>query len=650
MSYSITTKDGITVENIPDDVPPDDQSLKDRVARARAAGGGTPAAVNERDALRSFRQSETAPLAAPKPPATLAPIVGPDGKPMSLDPTEGMSTLGKFGVGIQAGVEDKLLGLRQFANSISGGRIGDEAQLKEQAAEKAKFDAPLTSGAFSAGGMGQTVGTLLPDLLIGGPAGGLAKAAAAKVATKFLPAIAQAATMGAASEVTNPHSNYRLGTEAAKGAVGGLAGDAVARGLAFALRPMRGAVNAKVQEAVDVLKAKYGDTMIAENLTDNKFVKMLSNALAQLGPAGAGVNKARDANLGTYTESVTGATGYPTRVFTEEAKRAAQDRLGGQAAGFRAGPDVPIGDIAPMLQSKLDEILAVNALTGKGAQGERALRSAIGEATPTMQIQGAQQPRILSTLETAAGEQPGPNIMRTLEQAGAEGPIGGKTYGGVTPNISQPPLVPNIPTITANQAVTARGSASNSAYEARLAGKSTEKDAFRALRSQLEDALTATHPDEGAAFRKWKGEHGALQDAFKAGTTPEGTILPENFLKTLEKGPARTDLARETVAASERMASPSLAENRSLAVRLLTGAALTGGTVLGGVPGAAAGAGTLGLAHLLLGTPAGGRYLTGQTNSKLAQALQSQELKDRLLQVGAAAGGQMTHERKKHAP
>lgn len=36
MPYSITTKDGITVQNIPDDVPADDPSLRERVAKARA--------------------------------------------------------------------------------------------------------------------------------------------------------------------------------------------------------------------------------------------------------------------------------------------------------------------------------------------------------------------------------------------------------------------------------------------------------------------------------------------------------------------------------------------------------------------------------------------------------------------------------------
>jgi hypothetical protein len=42
MPYSITTKDGITIDNSPDNVPPDAPELKERVAKIRA-GGGTAA-------------------------------------------------------------------------------------------------------------------------------------------------------------------------------------------------------------------------------------------------------------------------------------------------------------------------------------------------------------------------------------------------------------------------------------------------------------------------------------------------------------------------------------------------------------------------------------------------------------------------------
>jgi hypothetical protein len=44
MPYSITTKDGITINNIPDDVPQDSPDLKARVAAIRAGGGATQTA------------------------------------------------------------------------------------------------------------------------------------------------------------------------------------------------------------------------------------------------------------------------------------------------------------------------------------------------------------------------------------------------------------------------------------------------------------------------------------------------------------------------------------------------------------------------------------------------------------------------------
>jgi hypothetical protein len=47
MPYSITTKDGITIRNIPDDVRPDSQQLKDRVAQIRAGQGGERSTVDE---------------------------------------------------------------------------------------------------------------------------------------------------------------------------------------------------------------------------------------------------------------------------------------------------------------------------------------------------------------------------------------------------------------------------------------------------------------------------------------------------------------------------------------------------------------------------------------------------------------------------
>lgn len=47
MSYSITTKDGITIDNIPDDIEPNAQVLRDRVAQIRASAAGAQQAQPE---------------------------------------------------------------------------------------------------------------------------------------------------------------------------------------------------------------------------------------------------------------------------------------------------------------------------------------------------------------------------------------------------------------------------------------------------------------------------------------------------------------------------------------------------------------------------------------------------------------------------
>jgi hypothetical protein len=58
MAYSITTKDGITINNIPDDIAPDAQVLKDRVASLRAGPGNQqaedePSLLNPINAIKS---------------------------------------------------------------------------------------------------------------------------------------------------------------------------------------------------------------------------------------------------------------------------------------------------------------------------------------------------------------------------------------------------------------------------------------------------------------------------------------------------------------------------------------------------------------------------------------------------------------------
>ncbi len=81
MPYSITTKDGITINNIPDDVAPDSPVLKERVAALRAAPDGMDI-----------------PTKKPEPNALVEAIRGtPQGQPLTTDPNHaGLAQRGRI--------------------------------------------------------------------------------------------------------------------------------------------------------------------------------------------------------------------------------------------------------------------------------------------------------------------------------------------------------------------------------------------------------------------------------------------------------------------------------------------------------------------------------------------------------------------------
>jgi len=64
MPYSITTKDGITIQNIPDDVAPDAPELKARVAQIRAAGGAQAVEPAKPETTTISIMSRTSPRAS----------------------------------------------------------------------------------------------------------------------------------------------------------------------------------------------------------------------------------------------------------------------------------------------------------------------------------------------------------------------------------------------------------------------------------------------------------------------------------------------------------------------------------------------------------------------------------------------------------
>jgi hypothetical protein len=138
MPYEIETKDGIVLRGIPDDVAPDDPSVKQRVQAARRQ---TP----EYQAKAQAQQDADAKL---------------------YDPTAGMSVAEKSLANIGAGMDNLIHGARQRYNEITGDE-GKAAELRQETTEKRKRDERLADSQ-TGGGVLQFVGEALPTLVIPG--------------------------------------------------------------------------------------------------------------------------------------------------------------------------------------------------------------------------------------------------------------------------------------------------------------------------------------------------------------------------------------------------------------------------------------------------------------------------------------------------
>lgn len=106
MPYSITTKDGITIDNIPDDVPPDSPELKARVAAIRAGGGAA--------ALEAPKTQAQEPAAQPAQPTSAMDVAKQVGAeltaPIQTGLTLGSGLLAQIPAGIRGLIE---LGITQ---------------------------------------------------------------------------------------------------------------------------------------------------------------------------------------------------------------------------------------------------------------------------------------------------------------------------------------------------------------------------------------------------------------------------------------------------------------------------------------------------------------------------------------------------------
>lgn len=196
MPYEIETKDGIVIRGIPDNVKPDDSTVKAKVANARQA--------------RLAKQGAT----------------GGELMQSGIDPTEGNSFLKNTAIGAGKAVSDIGLGARQIASNIG---IGDKKNVQAEVDERRNLDEPLmNTGGGITGNVAANIGTAIAP----GAALTLApKATAANAAGRYLlssPATAgglmAGAGQGAALSAVQPVATgeSRAGNAAIGAAAGGI--------------------------------------------------------------------------------------------------------------------------------------------------------------------------------------------------------------------------------------------------------------------------------------------------------------------------------------------------------------------------------------------------------------------------------------------
>jgi len=247
MPYSITTKDGITINNIPDDVPPDAPELKARVAQIRAGGGAAALEPPAEPAttVRGIAGAATRGLALPAAGAALgaaagAPLAGVGAIPGAVAGA-GAATLAQFVGDPTVALVNRVLGTQFQAPTQAMEALLSRLGVAQPKTEAERIVQATAAGAGAAGGTA-AVGRAVQAAA--GQAAPVAREVGRQLAAQPISQLAGGAGAGAAGQAAQ---EAELGPIAQIGAslAGGVAGAAAAA-------PRRAAVpglSSRTQEA-----------------------------------------------------------------------------------------------------------------------------------------------------------------------------------------------------------------------------------------------------------------------------------------------------------------------------------------------------------------------------------------------------------------
>lgn len=276
MSYSITTKDGITINNIPDDVAPDSPDLKARVAAIRAGGGDSalqaPAQPAPSTTATGLAGAATRGFALPAAGATLGAAMGAPFAGVGAIP----GAVAGAGAATLAGlVADPIVG---SINSMFGTKYTLPTDALQDLLTRVGVAEPRTAAErivqTTAAGAGTAGGSVALGKTLQSAAGPVTQGVGQLMAAAPGLQVASGASAGAAGQIAKESGAGPLGQIAAT--VGGgllpaapqiikAATQAAARGVAPAGAGIREQIEPTFKESVQSIKATVGEKIAPEN-------------------------------------------------------------------------------------------------------------------------------------------------------------------------------------------------------------------------------------------------------------------------------------------------------------------------------------------------------------------------------------------------
>ena len=403
MPYSITTKDGITLNNIPDDVAPDSPELKARVAAIRAAGGAQgvePAkpATTAAGISGAMTRGAALPAAGAALGAAIgAPLAGVGAIPGALAGAGAATLAGMVGDPIVSAV-NSLLGTKYTLPTQAMEDLLTRIGVAQPKTEAERIVQATTAGAVGAGGtaaLGRAVQAAA------GQAAPVAAGVGGALAAQPMTQVAGGAGAGLAGQVAQEMGAGPAGQLAA-GLVGGVAGATAAAPRRAATPGMARGVEEATSRGIPVMTS---DVMPPETFMSKAAQRIGERIpLVGTGPARAAQQRARiEATRNLLREfGAEDAAGVSDDVMRDLSSKRADDltkyttlksevinRL--DAAGPVPTPaatqaiDAQIAQLQSLKSEQYKPIISVlddwkTSLQGQGLANIEKLRKQVGEA------------------------------------------------------------------------------------------------------------------------------------------------------------------------------------------------------------------------------------------------------------------------------